>query len=151
MKLRYVVFRYQPDLSKDDWLPLGVVAECPSDDEPEIGVMCLESAEARGGSELAGAMLQNVPAILNEEVEKTRARLLPGEDFLEVLRAQNPWNFHFTVAQEQTVKAEDLQQATMDLFYRHVLRRPSPSEAEPKRKPQKAIRPRRMESYVVAV
>ena len=151
MELSFVIFRYQPDLMKDDWLPLGVVAECQAGNETEIGVMCFASGEIPRSSELAAAMLRDVPAILNKEVEATRAQLRPGEDFLELLRARNPWNFHFTVSQKQTVDAENLQQATMQLFYRHVLRKYAPRDAEPRREPRKTIWPRRMEAYEVAV
>jgi hypothetical protein len=113
--------------------------------------MCLANAELSSASELANAMLQDVPAVLTKEIQKTRSRLKPDDDFLEVLRAENPWNFQFSVPQTQTLSAENLQQAAMELFYLHVLRSPGSAAEKKDREPPMSIRPRRMEAYEVAV
>src|SRR5260370_31923834 len=140
MDLNFVVFRYQPELSSDKWVPLGVVVECPFEGGTQIGVVCLQAVSIEGSSELADAILQDVPAILRKEVESSRARLRPDEDFLEVLRAQNPWNFHFTVPKTETVETDEIMQATMELFYRYVLRGPTLDNGKASaHKPPKAI------------
>lgn len=142
----FVIFRYQPDLLQDEWVPLGVVVERSCDNgNAEIGVMCLSQAEVEGSSELAAAMLQGADAVLTNEVQSTRARVLPSEDFLEALRAGSPWNFHFTQVDSCNLATDDLRQAVMMLFYMHVL---SHQHVQP---PKIAIRPRRMESYELVV
>ena len=149
MHVKFVFLRYQPDLMKDEWLPLGIVAESPTVEGTEIGVLCLESVSIEGGSELASAMLEDAPAILRQEVEQTRARLRPSQDFLEVLRAGSPWNFHFSAPEQEELDSEGIQEATWELYRRHVLRRPG--KVRTKGRPSTAIHPRRMEAYEVAV
>lgn len=141
----YVVFRYQPDLNADDWIPLAVVVERSFDNGAEIGVMCLGEVEVEGASELSATMLKDVLAILTDEVTRTRARLRPGEDFLELLRAQNPWNFHFTAVETVNLGDKDIRQAAMMLFYDSVL------GPQIQREAPTAIKPRRMEAFEVAV
>lgn len=141
----HVVFRYQPDLNADDWIPLGVVVERSFDNGAEIGVVCSGAVEIEGASELSATMLNDVPAILTEEITKTRAKLRHDEDFLELLRAQNPWNFHFTKVETLNLGDMDIREAAMKLFYEKVLRR------ESQRAAPKAIKPRRMEAFEVAV
>ncbi|HUY88699.1 MAG TPA: hypothetical protein VMV10_08190 [Pirellulales bacterium] len=143
----YVIFRYQPDLLRDDWAPLGVVVERSCDNGgAEIGVMCLSQAEVEGCSEIATAMLQGADAVLRNEVESTRARMGGTEDFLEALRAGSPWNFHFTPVASCNLDTDDIRQAAMILFYKHVIL--SQQTALP---PTIAIKPRRMEGYELAV
>ncbi len=79
------------------------------------------------------------------EVDGCRAKRRPDEHFLEVLRAENPWNFHFSTPKTENVVAADVTQAAMDLFYRHVLRSPRAA-----RKPPSAS-PWHMELYAVPV
>ncbi len=141
----FVVFRYQPDLNADEWIPLGVVVERSFDNGAEIGVMCLGEVEVDGAGELSATMLKDVLAILTYEVTTTRAKLRPNEDFLELLRAQSPWNFHFTRVETVNLGDKDIRQAAMMLFYEKVLEPQGQGEAP------KAIKPRRMEAFEVAV
>lgn len=141
----FVIFRYQADLKIDEWVPLGVVVERSFDNGAEIGVMCLREIDVEGAGELARAMLKDVPAILKSEVERSRAQMLTNQDFLEVLRAECPWNFHFTQIETVSLDTEDISHAAMTLFSLHVL----PTKA--KREWPLTIRSRRMEAFEVCV
>lgn len=107
--------------------------------------MCLREIDVEGAGELARAMLKDVPAILKSEVERSRAQMLTNQDFLEVLRAECPWNFHFTQIETVSLDTEDISHAAMTLFSLHVL----PTKA--KREWPLTIRSRRMEAFEVCV
>lgn len=157
MQVKFVVFRYQPDLEMDKWVPLGVVAEYCYEEQVWLAVICLNTIAIDGVSDLASAMLQDVPTILRKEIDDSRARIRPGDDFLEVLRSRSPWNFHFSVPASATVQTDDIMQAAMELFNRHVWRSPSLALQQSRasngtiHKPPMSIRPRSMEVYEVAV
>src|SRR4051794_16158967 len=108
MDVNFAVLRYQPDLSKDDWIPLGIVTTSAIKEGTIIAVACLQSVEAEHASELARAILQDIPAVLRKEIESSCARFRPGDNFLEVLRASNPWNLHFSVPKRQSIAADDI-------------------------------------------
>jgi hypothetical protein len=145
MEVSFVIFRYQPDLTRDESVPLGVVATPASPDSADVVAACLQCAHAGGVSELASAMLQDVPAILLKELQESCARLRPGEDFLEVLRANSPWNFHFSVPETRTIQTDDLSQATTWLFHQFVPLEPLPKSRAARPKAPRAVVRRKME------
>jgi hypothetical protein len=151
MRFKFVVFRYQPDLSKDKWTPLGVVVENRVHDGTEIAVVCMQGIKIEGTSELSSAMLQDLAAILRREVEECRVRLRPGDDFLEILRARCPWNFHFTIPQEEQIRSDDILEAAVECFVKHVLRVERGLRPRAERKVSTLIQPKRMEAFELAV
>jgi len=152
MNIHYVVFRYKPDLRKDDWIPLGLVAERHiGENETEAAVVCLKNLDIDEKDEFMGAILRNIADFLRRGVERSRAELLPRQDLLEKLRDQHKRNFHFSVSREATVEHDALLPAAHDLFGKEVLQilsargllSPSPQRA--------TIHPQGLEMYRVAV
>jgi hypothetical protein len=152
MNIQYVVFRYEPDLREDGWIPLGLVAERRiGENETEAAVVCLKNLNIDEKDEFMGAILRNISGFLRRGVEQSRIELLPRQDLLERLRDKHKWNFHFSVPQETTVEYDALLQAAHDLFGKEVLQTlsargllsPSPHKA--------TICPQGVEMYGVAV
>jgi hypothetical protein len=147
MKAGYVILRYQPDLRKDHWFPIGIVAEARSPKSDEAAIVCFNEVVVEGVDELARDTLKNLSTVLRKDVQKCRDRLKPGEDFLEALRARKKWNLHFSVPQHDDVEAQDILDVAMDLFRRHVWARNEirwTSEDD-----EKKITPRHLEYYQV--
>jgi hypothetical protein len=151
--IRFLLFRYQADLVKEIWWPLGVVAERKRNDETQIAVVCLQrpigEIADKAVSVLAKSMLEDVPTILRQEIERCGKRFALGQDFLEELRSQNPWNFHFSVPRTEQLDANDVLVAALRLFEKHVI---EPQQREKSLlRPNMAIRPQKMELFAVEV
>ncbi len=151
MRFKLVVFRYQSDLSRDQWTPLGVVIENRTADGTEIAVVCMQGVRIEGTSELTSAMLQDLPAILRRELDDCRVRLRPDDDFLEVLRARCPWNFHFTVPVEEEIATDDILEGAVESFVKHVLRFERKRRPRGERNMSTLMQPKRMEAFELAV
>jgi hypothetical protein len=151
MNVKVVLFRYQPNLAKDKWFPIGIVVERSVKQETEIAVVCLQQLNMQATmSELAAAMLRDVPSILRKEVEGCRIRLKSKDDFLEALRAGNQWNFHFSVPEPASVEAEDILEAAFILFHKKVLRE-LPGLTFPMLSSPMRLQPSQLECYALAV
>ena len=143
MKVQFIIFRFQPDLSKDEWVPLGIVAEDPSGECPYVVGVCYQSTPAQSASEVAAAILKDIPSLLRQEMMNQRDRI--DKDFLECLRAASPWSFHFSVPETAEAHAEELLEAGMSLFTRHVDKRAE----QPRPRPVEAVSSRSLERIEV--
>jgi len=152
MQVDFAVLRYQQTLNDDRWIPLGIVAATPFEHGTIVAVVCLQTVEVEGASELAGAILQDIPTVLRKEIEASCAKFKPGDDFLEILRAGNPWNLHFSVPQKEDRNADDILDAAMQLFYERVVKSHVPTNGKRVTIPAaRRIRPQRIEMYDFSV
>jgi hypothetical protein len=152
MDIQYVVFRYEPDLRQDGWIPLGVVAERRIDaTQTQASVVCMRNLDTGETDEFAGAILRNIGDFLRLGVQESRGELLPQQDLLERLRDKHKWNFHFSVPQELTVDHDELLRAAYDLFGTEVLQKLSLRGLVSPSRGKETIRPQEVEVYDVAV
>ena len=152
MNIQYVVFRYEPDLRKDEWIPLGVVAEHRiGATQTQAAVVCLRNLDTGETNEFAGAILRNIGDFVRLGVQESRGELLPQQDLLERLRDKHKWNFHFSAPQYLTVEHDELLRAAYELFGTEVLQKLSLRGLLSPSHSKETIRPQEVEVYDVAV
>ena len=114
---RYAVLEYQPSLKLPNSQRLALVLQGPD----SVVVMVRDPSRLRGVSEVARAVLDQLPALLSQQVEDAIGQN-KDVDVLAGLQANNRWNIY--LGKPDTVKsAEDPLELAFQLFIDNVVRR----------------------------